>query len=115
MLLAPALAYNLVITLGLLNFAIGMGLALIAFAAWLTIDRRRLGLRLALFNAASIVLFFCHLAAFAALALLVALYEAPPRPGESRRGWAARAPFRRRLSADAASRCGPSRRRSIRA
>jgi len=89
-LLAPALAYNLAVTLGLLNFAIGMGLALIAFAAWLTIDRRRLWLRLALFNAASIVLFFCHLAAFAALALLLALAEAPPRPGESRRGWAAR-------------------------
>ena len=89
-LLAPALAYNLAVTLGLLNFAVGMGLALIAFAAWLTIDRRRLGLRLALFNAAAIVLFFCHLAAFAALALLVALYEAPPRAGESRRDWAAR-------------------------
>ena len=67
-----------------------MGLALIAFAAWLTIDRRRLGLRLALFNAVSIVLFFCHLAAFAALALLIALNEAPPRRGESRRDWAAR-------------------------
>jgi len=89
-LLVPALAYNLTVTLGLLNFAIGMGLALIAFAAWLTIDRRRLRLRLALFNAAAVVLFFCHLAAFAALALLVALYEAPPRAGESRRGWAAR-------------------------
>jgi hypothetical protein len=89
-LLAPALAYNLAVTLGLLNFAIGMGLALIAFAAWPTIDRRRLALRVALFNAAAIVLFFCHLAAFAALALLVALYEAPPRPGESRRGWAER-------------------------
>ena len=89
-LLAPALAYNLVVTLGLLNFAIGMGLALIAFAAWITIDRRRLWLRLAVFNAVSVVLFFCHLAAFAALALLVALAEAPPRPGESRRGWAER-------------------------
>ena len=89
-LLAPVLSYNLAVTLGLLNFAIGMGLALIAFAAWLTIDRRRLGLRLALFNAASVVLFFCHLAAFAALALLVALHEVPPRPGESRRGWATR-------------------------
>ena len=89
-LLAPVLSYNLAVTLGLLNFAIGMGLALIAFAAWLTIDRRRLGLRLALFNAVSIVLFFCHLAAFAALALLIALNEAPPRPGESRRDWAAR-------------------------
>jgi hypothetical protein len=89
-LLAPALAYNLAVTLGLLNFAIGMGLALIAFAAWLTIDRRRLVLRLALFNAVSGVLFFCHLAAFAALALLIALNEAAPRRGESRRDWAAR-------------------------
>jgi len=89
-LLAPVLSYNLAVTLGLLNFAIGMGLALIAFAAWATIDRRRRRLRIALFNVVSIVLFFCHLAAFAALALLIALNEAPPRPGESRRGWATR-------------------------
>ena len=90
-LLAPALAYNLVITLGLLNFAIGMGLALIAFAAWLTIDRRRLPLRIALFNLVSAVLFFCHLAAFAAFGLLVAVYESPRRAGESPRDWAMRA------------------------
>jgi len=90
-LLAPALAYNLVVTLGLLNFAIGMGLALIAFAAWLTIDRRRLPLRIALFNLVSAVLFFCHLAAFAAFGLLVAVYESPRRAGESPRDWAMRA------------------------
>ncbi|THD42652.1 MAG: hypothetical protein E7774_14960 [Bradyrhizobium sp.] len=89
-LFVPVLSYNLVVTLGLVNFAIGMGLALIAFAAWLTVDRRRVGLRLAAFNAISVVLFFCHLAAFAALALLVALYEAKPHVHESRREWAKR-------------------------
>ncbi len=89
-LFAPVLSYNLVVTLGLVNFAIGMGLALIAFAAWLTVDRRRVGPRLAAFNAISVVLFFCHLAAFAALAFLVALYEAKPHVHESRREWAKR-------------------------
>ncbi len=78
-LLAPALAYNLVVTLGLLNFAIGMGLALIAFAASLTIDRRRLWLRLALFNVVSAALFFCHVAAFMAFGLLVCSHEAALR------------------------------------
>jgi len=83
-LFAPSLAYNLAVTLGLLNFAIGMGLALIAFAAWLTIDRRRLP-RIVLFNLVSAVLFFCHLAAFLAFALLVFSYEAARLPGESPR------------------------------
>jgi hypothetical protein len=90
-LFVPALSYNLVVTLGLINFAIGVGLALIAYAAWLTIDRRRLWLRLALFNAISVALFFCHLAAFASLVLLVALYEmTPPGEGETWRDWAKR-------------------------
>jgi hypothetical protein len=80
-LFAPALAYNLVVTLGLLNFAIGMGLALIAFAASLMIDRRRLWFRLALFNAVSIILFFCHLAAFMAFGLMLVLREGPVRRG----------------------------------
>jgi hypothetical protein len=90
-LFAPALAYNLAVTLGLLNFAIGMGLALIAFAAWLTIDRRRLPPRIVLFNLVSAVLFFCHLAAFLAFALLVFSYEAARLPGESSRARAIRA------------------------
>jgi hypothetical protein len=90
-LFTPVLSYNLVVTLGLVNFAIGMGLALHAFAFWLTIDRRRLAFRLALFNAISAGLFFCHLAAYASLVLLVALYElAPSQPGEPWRAWAKR-------------------------
>ena len=82
-LIAPALAYNLVVTLGLLNFAIGMGLALIAFAAWLSIHRRRVWFRLALFNLVSAALFFCHLGAFLAFALLIVFYEPPRRSGET--------------------------------
>ena len=90
-LFVPALSYNLVVTLGLVNFAIGMGLALLAYAAWLAIDRRRVWLRLTLFNAISVALFFCHLAAFASLVLLVALYEmAPLTKGETSRDWAKR-------------------------
>ena len=84
-LFVPALAYNLVVTLGLLNFAIGMGLALIAFAASLTIDRRRIWFRLALFNLVSAALFFCHVAAFLAFALLIVFFESPRRGGESAR------------------------------
>jgi hypothetical protein len=82
-LLAPALSYNLVVTLGLLNFAIGMGLAMIAFAASLRIDRRRWLLRLVLFNVISAALFFSHVAAFLAFSLLVVANELP----RSRRGW----------------------------
>jgi hypothetical protein len=89
-LFTPVLSYNLVVTLGLVNFAIGMGLALHAFAFWLTIDRRRLATRLALFNAISAALFFCHLAAYASLVLLVALYEASPQADELPRAWVKR-------------------------
>jgi hypothetical protein len=88
LLIVPALSYNLVTTLGLINFALGMGLALHAFAWWLTIDRRRRWARLVLFNAVAVALFFCHLAAWAALALIVALYEATA-PGRS--NWLVRA------------------------
>jgi hypothetical protein len=86
-LIAPALSYNLVTTLGLVNFAIGVGLAFHALAWWLTIDRRRLGTRLVLFNGVSVVLFFCHIAAYAAFCVMVGLAEATPQPDESRRAW----------------------------
>jgi hypothetical protein len=88
LLLVPAISYNLVVTLGLIDFALGMGLALHAFAWWLTIDRRRRWTRLVLFNAVAVALFFCHLAAWAALALIVALHEATA-PGRS--NWPTRA------------------------
>jgi len=89
-LIAPTLSYNLVTTLGLVNFALGMGLAFHALAWWLTIDRRRLAMRLVLFNGVSVVLFFCHIAAYAAFCLAVGLIEASRRSGEGWRGWLAR-------------------------
>ena len=56
-------SYNLVTTFGLINFALGMGVAIHAVAWWLTIDRRRLWTRFAFFNLASAALFFCHIGA----------------------------------------------------
>ena len=89
-LVAPALSYNLVTTLGLVNFALGMGLALHALAWWATIGRRRFWMRLALFNLVSALLFFCHIAAYAAFCLTALLLEATPQRDEDRWGWLAR-------------------------
>ncbi len=89
-LVAPVLSYNLVTTLGLVNFALGMGLAIHAVAWWLTIDRDRPWTRFVLFNLLSAALFFCHLAAYAGFCLIVGLIEASPRRSESWRDWLAR-------------------------
>ena len=95
-LVAPILSYNLVTTLGLVNFALGMGLAIHAVACWLTIGRSRPWTRFVLFNLLSAALFFCHLAAYAGFCLIVGLIEASPRAGEAWSDWLARvwpAPF----------------------
>lgn len=76
LLFAPALSYNLVVTLGLVNFALGMALTLHALAWWIRLDRSRVWTRLAVFNAISAALFFCHLAAFGAFVLVAGLFEA---------------------------------------
>jgi hypothetical protein len=89
-LIAPALSYNLVTTLGLVNFALGMGLAIHALAWWLTIDRSRPWTRFVVFNLLSAALFFCHLAAYAGFCLIVGLAEASPRSGEAWRDWLGR-------------------------
>jgi hypothetical protein len=89
-LIAPVLSYNLVTTLGLVNFALGMGLAIHAIAWWLTIDRNRPWTRFVVFNLLSAALFFCHLAACAGFCLMVGLIEAPPRSGEAWRDWLGR-------------------------
>ncbi len=71
--LVPFLSYNIATTGGLLNFALGMGLALLGLSH---VVRRgeRLGVRdyIAL-NILGAALFFCHLIAWAAFALLLAL------------------------------------------
>jgi hypothetical protein len=86
-LLVPALSYNLDATVGLINFALGMALAIHALAWWIAIDRKRFWTRILLFNAISVVLFFCHIAAYAAFVLIAALFEAMARSDESWRAW----------------------------
>ena len=79
----PLLSYNVATTGGLLNFSIGMGLAFLALGH---IVRRgeRLGVRDALaLNLFGVALFFCHLIAWGAFALLFGLMRlgtlrAPP-------------------------------------
>ena len=107
-LVAPALSYNLVTTLGLINFALGMALAIHAFAWWLTIDRRRRWTRLAIFNGVAAALFFCHIAAYAAFCLIVGLLrsDAAIWRGPSRAGL--RGSGRRRSASGSAPCCGCS-------
>ncbi len=70
--LIPFLSYNVATTGGLLNFAVGMGLAFLGLAY--VVRRERLGVRdyvgLNLFGAA---LFFCHIIAWGAFALMLGL------------------------------------------
>ena len=87
LLLAPLAAYNIVVSTGLVNFAVGMGLTLHAMAWWLTIDRQRIWARFFLFNAIGVALFFCHIAAYAAFCLIICLIEATPAPGDTPRQW----------------------------
>ncbi len=82
----PFLSYNVATTGGLLNFSIGMGLAFLALAV---IARRgeRLGWREALaLNLFGVALFFCHLIAWGAFALLFGLMRVACPPARLRRG-----------------------------
>ena len=81
--LIPFLSYNIATTGGLINYALGMGLALLALAYVVKRgEKLRAGDYVAL-NLIGAALFFCHLIAWAAFALLLALtrvktLRAPP-------------------------------------
>jgi hypothetical protein len=72
-LLATLFLYNSILAVGALNYVIGMGLALLGFALWLGLGRRRLGLAVLVGTAVSMALYFAHLVAFAAYGLMVML------------------------------------------
>ncbi|MCC8940620.1 hypothetical protein H8A99_30300 [Bradyrhizobium sp. Arg68] len=82
-LIVPVLSYNLVTTVGLVNYGIGIGIALIALGWWVSKKRRRIAYDLLVVNAVAVVLFFCHLMAFAGFCIIFGLLEATPRRGES--------------------------------
>lgn len=71
LLLAAPMLINLPLTVGLLNFTLGVVLLLFAVGLWLRFDPRPTARQLALFNVLSGLTLVCHVAACAALALTV--------------------------------------------
>jgi hypothetical protein len=68
--------FNIVLAWGFLNCLITMELALYAIAAWIGLRGRGPWLRLPLFAAVAVTLFFGHILACAAYSVFVAAYEA---------------------------------------
>ena len=91
-LLVPLVSYNLVVFVGLTNYAIGAGVALLALAWRLRPAGCSFLRALVAINLAACVMFFCHVVALAGFCLMFGMIEATPRPGE---GW--RAGLRRAL------------------
>jgi len=79
---APAFAfipaYNIALAWGFLNFLVGSGLCLLAFAGWIASRHWRAPARMVLFSAVALVLYFTHLLAFAAYAVMVAAFALQP-------------------------------------
>ncbi|MBR1279264.1 hypothetical protein [Bradyrhizobium sp. AUGA SZCCT0283] len=81
-LIAPVLSYNLVTTMGLINFGLGIGVALIALAWRAAQARRRMSRDLLVMNTVAVALFFCHIRALAAFCVIFGLLEVTPRREE---------------------------------
>lgn len=82
-LLAPLLSYNLVVTTGLVNYGLGMGVALLALAWRVESEHRRFWLGIIVLNLVSVVLLFCHVLALFAFCVAFGLWEATPRRWEA--------------------------------
>lgn len=82
-LLAPLLSYNLVVTTGLVNYGLGMGVALLALAWRIGSERRRFWRGIIVLNLVSVVLLFCHVLALFAFCVAFGLWEATPRRAEA--------------------------------
>jgi hypothetical protein len=70
------LAYNGAFFLGFMNFLLSLGLALIASATWIVLQRRNVRLvGIACGAVAATIIFFCHIFGVAFFALLIATHE----------------------------------------
>jgi hypothetical protein len=69
------LLYSRTLLWGFLNYLFGLGLALLAFAAWIALARRPALPRLLVGTAAALALFFAHLLAFGLFAVMIGGYE----------------------------------------
>ena len=86
---ALSFVYNAALWWGFINYVFSLGVALVAFSAWIATARWSTLLRLTVFAAVSSVLFILHLFAFGVYGLLVASYEAGnllPRNRRTARG-----------------------------
>ncbi len=80
--------YNHALVWGLVGFLFALGVALFAFAGWVALRDRPLRMRLPLFCAAALALFFLHLLGLAVYGLLVVVFELKrglARPRDMRR------------------------------
>ncbi len=77
---AGLIAYNGLIAWGLINYVLGLILALLAFAAWHSLRARPWLLRLVLFTVVATALYLTHLLAFVLYGILVVSYELFGRP-----------------------------------
>lgn len=73
--LAFLLLYSRILLWGFLNYLFGLGLALVALAAWIALGRRPAALRLALGIVFALALFFAHLLAFGLYGVMAIGYE----------------------------------------
>ena len=73
--LAFLLLYSRTLLWGFLNYLFGLGLALLAFAAWIALARRPALSRILFGTAAALALFFAHLLAFGLFAVMIGGYE----------------------------------------
>jgi hypothetical protein len=67
--------YNHLLIMGFVSYLFGLGVALFLFAGWIASRWMQPPVRLILFSAAAVGLFFCHLFALAVYAICVGAYE----------------------------------------
>lgn len=72
---ASLFAYNVNFMWGFINYYFAAGLCLVVFAAWIAGGSWPRTVRVPIFAAAAVVVYFCHIAAAALLALLIGAYE----------------------------------------
>jgi hypothetical protein len=68
--------YNFVLWWGFLNYLFGLGIALLAFSAWIASKNWKIGARVSVFSVIAVILLVLHLFAFGVYGLLVVSYEA---------------------------------------
>ncbi len=78
-LIAPALVYNLAVSMGYVSYLIGAALAIVGFRVWLALEGRNRLVQLVAINLIAAVIFFCHIFAVAFFGILISAAEVERR------------------------------------